>query len=530
VFDAATNSGDNTYAIEDTAAAVQAASVSVLEGSTGHAIEVTDASVTAATATALRALDAANNDDGNTAAVEGFTIDGGVTAGVFTISDTFENLTATANAAAVTASTSVTASGTITVAQAVSLEDAAAAALGATALTYAVSDTYTNLVLNASSADALAVTDFDVTVSNTMNVAQAKVVDGYTSGAMTHTIADSAANVATNVANAVVTGATTVTLSGVASVANAAIVAELPNLSGYDISDRASNVQAALDTVNAASAGDRALIEGATAITLTTAASVTEATGGASGLGLYTVSGLSYTIGDAAGATVATALEGNDAAAITSATSIAASTASMTVAQATVVTALVNFAGYDDAGTADVVETNYYIEDGFVAIQAADTALIGGAKTVTANGTADGSATVDILNMSMHSNGMAINGNDGADVITGTAGADTFVGDATAVDSITDFVGGSDYIYFTDAATFEDLGLGAMAGADLATAVTNAFGAAAGVNDAGIEALQFTYGGDTYFAIEAGAADNDTDAAVIKVTGLSGTVIADDFI
>lgn len=130
-----------------------------------------------------------------------------------------------------------------------------------------------------------------------------------------------------------------------------------------------------------------------------------------------------------------------------------------------------------------------------------------------------------------------ITGGVGADVMTGGVGADTFVfasGDSTATanDKITDFVGGVDEIKFVNSATFEVLADNATitGAANLAEAVSAAFALANSANDAGLEALQFAYNGKTFFAVEATATGNATDALVIEVTGVTGTVTAADFI
>jgi Ca2+-binding RTX toxin-like protein len=123
------------------------------------------------------------------------------------------------------------------------------------------------------------------------------------------------------------------------------------------------------------------------------------------------------------------------------------------------------------------------------------------------------------------------------DKMTGGLGADTFVIiaqtiGAASVDNITDFVGGTDKIKFLAAATFQsvtDDGTIAAA-ADLDAATAAAYVLATAGNDAGIEALQFTYGGKKYFAIEATATGNEAAAAVVEITGVTGTVVAADFI
>jgi hypothetical protein len=133
-----------------------------------------------------------------------------------------------------------------------------------------------------------------------------------------------------------------------------------------------------------------------------------------------------------------------------------------------------------------------------------------------------------------------ITGGAGDDALTGGEGADTFVysaateSDATTTDSITDFVGGADEIAFTNAATFEVIDQSSDTtisnATDLGAAVTAAYALANVDNDGGIEAIQFTYGDADYFAVEGAATDNESGALVINVTGVTGTVVADDFV
>lgn len=259
-----------------------------------------------------------------------------------------------------------------------------------------------------------------------LNIGQAKVVIAYGSSSETFSVTDTATRVNTDRADGSITGAASVTLSGAATVAEAANLAELGI--SYAIGDTAAAVQAALDTANAASATDRELIEGATSITLSTNATVAEALGVAGAdRGLYTVDGLSYSITDSVTNLVA-GLSSIDSAGIGAATLISTnSTAAFTVAQAATWTSLSNFDGHTAAASG-----RYYVEDTHTNVMAADTTLISDAFTVVANGTTG----VDTINLSMHTKGMTINGDDGDDIITGTSGADTIVGGDDA-DTIT---------------------------------------------------------------------------------------------
>jgi Ca2+-binding RTX toxin-like protein len=163
--------------------------------------------------------------------------------------------------------------------------------------------------------------------------------------------------------------------------------------------------------------------------------------------------------------------------------------------------------------------------------------LIGGDGSQTLNG----GAGADLLVGGAGDD--TITGGTGADTLTGGAGADTFSftldtaasTDSTAAttDKILDFVGGTDEIKFIAADTFETIDLSEdttnSSAANLGVAVTKAFELATNVAE-DIEAIQFSYDSKTYFAVEAAVAGNDTDALVIDVTGVSGAVVADDFV
>ena len=449
VIDAATNSGTVTVNIVDSAANVLAGSATVL--AKDSTLEITDTTVTAGVATQLRALDAANS---------GFDIAkvAGVV-GVFTIADTQANVIAAANSAAVGASTDVRVTGTLTVAQGVAVE---AASVEDEAPAYKLTDTYTNLVINHSGSASLNLSSVDLAVSNNLNVAQAKVIAGYGANSVSVNIVDTSANVVASAENDAVIDALSVKLSNAASVEQAAVLTNgtIQLSGGYAISDSAANVFSAWNTANAADAGDRGLLEGATSITLTTAATVAQALGGAANQtdvearGLAKISGLNYSITD----TVANMLVGlgqtNDASGITGATALNASNNSgMTVEDALLLTSLTNFKGHDDDADGTTAGV-YYIDDGFVAIQAADTAFINSARTVTANGTDD----ADVIDLSMHTKGIVIVGGGGNDTIVGTSGGDTLVFTSlTGSDTISDYSDTDDSIQLS-LGTFSGLG------------------------------------------------------------------------
>jgi hypothetical protein len=506
VLDAATNTGNTPMSITDSAANIVGASDVLLGKDANTEIEISDTNITAAVATSLTAQDTA---------AAGYTIHDGGIAGVFVLSDTHANLTATANATAVAASTSVTVTDTLTVAQGVTLE---AAATADTSPAYSLSDSYANFVVNQSGGSALPMNDVDVTVTGTLSVAQAKVIDGYTTSSAAYNIGDTAASVFTDVANGAVTGATSVTLSSAATVAQAAAIAELANLTGgYSISDTAANVQAAMDTANAASAGDIALLNAASSVALTDNATVAEAAGvvGTESDGLYNLSGLSYGISDTV-TNMATGLAGIDAAAITGASSLnATDTTAMSIEDATTLTSLSNWVGHDhdtDASTAGL----YYLSDGFAAVQGADATLVNTATTVVATG----SANVDTMNMSMHSAGMTINGLAGDDVITGTSGADTIDGGAND-DTIAGGDGNDQFTISAGDDAITDLTTGDIvdvaAGATVSATGVTAFVATIDTQNLGSAAADF--------AIVAAAAGSTVDMDLATVT----TANADGF-
>jgi len=228
----------------------------------------------------------------------------------------------------------------------------------------------------------------------------------------------------------------------------------------------------------------------------------------------------------------------------------------MTVANATTLTSLANFVGYDDPGTAAVVETNYYLSDDFVNLMGGDVALIAGATTVTATGTTGD----DTINLSMHSRGMTIDAGTGADTITGTSAADTFVFAANdsleaKMDTITDFTVADDTldVASTDVTVAIASGAGvdvkgAIAsggGAETVTAiVTNGIVTLEGADAGDIDTLAewidvleiglvvadddnaaFEFGGDTYFFQDNTSATGGHD--IIKLTGVTGITAID---
>ncbi len=146
-----------------------------------------------------------------------------------------------------------------------------------------------------------------------------------------------------------------------------------------------------------------------------------------------------------------------------------------------------------------------------------------------------------------------IQGNEGNDTLEGFEGIDTVAGgsgndffayefaeddgdNATGggpVDRITDLNFDQDRFLLTVEVTFA-ANLGAGTGADLNASANNAVAAAFALSGdpAALVAAQFTFGGRTYLAIDldnAGAFD-DFDDLLIDITGVTGTIGANDFV
>jgi hypothetical protein len=442
-LDGASNTGTTTFGITDTAANILAAPTALLGADDNDSIIVSDTTVSAAVATELRAFDTAN---------AGFAIAG---SGVFAISDTVANLTATANANAVTASTDVRITGDVTVAEAAAVDAAAAADTP----TYNLADTYSRLV-----AGGVTTTNAtNVRITNLVTVAQANQARssfGVTNDELSMDIRDNAAALFAGINGGGVTAAETITLSTTATVAQAGVISESAKLvGGYAISDSAANVAGAINTANAAGAADRSTVLGATSVSLTTAATVAEALGNraAETRGIFTLPGVSYAITDNAAAII-TALASSDAVGIDNATAVRINDAAVSVSQAGTLTALANFVGDDGLG-------GYDIADDFAAVQLANEALVTAASTVRANGTS-GAETIDMSGIGravyVNGNGGAdtlfgtdfadtMDGGTGADVMTGGNGRDGFVVTADGIDDAP--VGGADDERFTDSST-----------------------------------------------------------------------------
>jgi hypothetical protein len=519
----------------------------VLNADANDVITITDATVTAEVATQLRTFDAAN---------AGFTIvQGPAAAGVFTISDTAANLTATANAAAVAASTDVRITGEITVAQAIAVDTAAAADTP----TYNLADTYSRLVAGAATTTAAT----NVRITNLVTVAQANQAAsafGASAAELSLDIRDNASALSGGIAGAGVAAAETITLSTAATVAQAGVITLSAKLrGGYAIGDSATAVAGAINTANGVGIADRGTVLGAASIILTTDATVAEALGNRAteARGIYTLTGVSYAITDTAAAII-TALTSSDALGIDNASTVGISDATVLVSQADILTELANFIGDDGLG-------GYDIADGFAAVQLANEALITNASSVRANGSGAGE-TIDMsaIGRAVYVNGNAgvdtmfgtdfadtMDGGTGADVMTGGNGADTFVFESgesgiisdTVFDVITDFTA-DDVIDYDFAITIGANASVAAAGTAAIDAVTGlaTFDAAdntlalriiaveAGINAGGAsgggvagETAIFKSGSDSYVFISDGVDGVGANDVLIKLAGVDVT-------
>jgi len=427
---AAPNDANTQFDIADTADAILGASTSLLDKDATAKVVVNSATVTAAQATSLRTLD--TSDTNITIAASEV-----ATAGVFTISDTAANLLLSANAGAVAASTDVRVSDpSITVATASSI--VAVATGDASRPTYNLSDTYSNLFANNS---GTLVTDAtDVTISNLISASQAaNAYSNFGAGAggggvgrLVYSVQDSASNVAGATATAI-SAATSVTVNTAATVAQAGKLSEFSNISGgYTISDTAANIQTALDTVNAANAGDRGTLQKAVSITVTDMATVNQVVGVAAteNRGLASLTNITYSIADT-GTSLVAGLSGAGSAGVARATTLNLSSgADISVSDATTLTALSNFKGYDHDSNAATVG-QYYIGDTASAVLGGNASVIAGATTVTVTGT----SSADTIDFSTFGRGVTINGGGGADFIFGTNYADVISG-GTGADTI----------------------------------------------------------------------------------------------
>ena len=333
-----------TVAIEDTAQAVLDADLATLGLDADESIVITDTAVTAGQATAIVALDAANDaDDVDAGTYDLVLVQGAKAVGEFTIDDEIASLLDADNATVVgNADLVTTTEETIDVSNAADLE-----ALNTDAV-YSINDSYTNVVVGR----ATAATAASVNITSNITIAQATFVVNSINAASTYSIVDTAAKIATAVEDDVAAlgdEVLTLTATGLASVAQAQFLSTVALETGYAISDTSANISAAFNTVNAGGADDRDVVLGATAITIEDDSTVDEAAGAITGdgtRGLYTISGQEYTIEDTVD-NILTALDGLDSAAIIGAADLTLSAAEdATVEEYNTLAALSNFSGH----------------------------------------------------------------------------------------------------------------------------------------------------------------------------------------
>jgi hypothetical protein len=379
-----------------------------------------------------------------------------------------------------------------------------------------------------------------VRITNLVTVAQANQAAstfGVTAAELFVDIRDNASALTAGLSGGGVTAAETITLSTAATVAQAGVLSESAKLvGGYTISDTSANVVSAINTANAAGAADRSTVVGATSVTLTTDATVAQALGvrATEARGIYTLSGVSYAITDTA-ANIITGFDSSDGLGIDNATAVRITDTDVTVAQAVTLTGLANFVGDDGLG-------GYDIDDGFAAVQLADEALITSVSQVQANGTS-AAQTIDMsaIGRAVIINGDAgadtifgtdfadtMDGGTGADVMTGGNGRDAYVVDADGIDD----AGVTGDERFSDS-----LAIGRDQIIDFTLATASWTGSAANntvaefqalaIGGSGADILDINLTGVTV-AIEADAADvaSTVDNAGASGGGAAGTVTA----
>jgi hypothetical protein len=396
-----------TFNIEDTAAAILAAPLAVLDAVTGVSVK---GEVDVATAAQVLALDTADTT---------------IVVDALAVTDTVAALKA-ASVAVGAGTTKVTVSGEAKVADITAIDTLFTGTnvdANAANLVYNLNDTYAALGGNVTVAQG----STKVTVSGTISVGQAAIVHAW--GGATYNIKASPTSIANAFDSAHVKGAVSVLVDGSATVAEAGRISELTNLTaaGFTITDTAAAVYAALNSVNGAGTNDFETLGLAKSINLNNAATVEQLVGTATTDG---ISGrvAAYAISDAAATIGATLASPANAAKIEFATAVSnPAAAPATVAQILAIQDIfgAKFVGHDhdaDAATAG----RYYLSDSAVNLNIADERVVNGANTVAVTGTAQ----ADTINVSSLSRGVTIDGGALNDTITGTAFADRIIGGA----------------------------------------------------------------------------------------------------
>ena len=286
-LDAATPADDKTkFDLKDTAANITSALTSLLTRGQGNnnQVEVSDKTITADKATELITLDDANNPDPTTL-VGGFQLKGSAGVQNFKIEDTAANLLKDSNKAAVKKSTNVTVTDAISPADAVKVVTGTAAGAAVNyALTGDLSEYVVSSVLAVVSGGVQGgrtITVSTLTVTNSLTLVQSLTARGYganaggTAAKIIYSITDKASNLginnATQAQKNAMSGATSVSVTGDATVAQSAFISDLGKLTGtYSIKDTATNVYAGLNGLNGSDVADRNAVTNAnvSAITL----------------------------------------------------------------------------------------------------------------------------------------------------------------------------------------------------------------------------------------------------------------------
>ncbi len=385
--DAATNGGAGTVIAGQDVTVSDAATLAQLAAIDGAAATVTYTEITDTVANLT-----ANTDGYLTGAVN-VTVTDAATSGELATIDAMTTGTVTANSLADTAvnllaspylgsGTDVTVTDAATIAQLTDID----AANGAGTLTYTdMTDTAANLAANTGGYLTGAI---NATLTDAATIAQLTSIDGLTTGTLSYSLSDSAANLTG--AAAILDNAVDITATDAATVAEATTIEAATNsgTTSYDVTDTAATIAASNDTVLGGGSG---------AVTASTAATAAEA----GTIAAFTTA-VSYNVSDTA-ANLAASTGLNEAVNLTA-------TDTATAAEATTLYAATNSGA-----------TTYSLADAADAIAAADANAVSAATELVATAAAGdqtftGTAGADVIRAGA-----------GADTINGGAGNDLFV-------------------------------------------------------------------------------------------------------
>ncbi|MCL7465515.1 hypothetical protein, partial [Phaeovulum sp. NW3] len=388
-----------SYTVRDSAESILNANLTVLDNTNNAGLQVTGA-VDVTTAASLLAIDTADTT---------------ISIASMTVTDSAAALIAASAAvkAAGNGVTKVIVDGTATIAEIgqVSAQYLQATVdIGGAGLEFSLADSFASLtaigaVGARNAAETITVTNASLTVAQA-NVAEgwkADGPDGYATNVV-YNIADTASAVANaingGVLNDELQAAASITLTTAATVAEAAELSETSV--AYNIADTSAAVYAAYNAVNAADASDRGTIQGAGTVTLMGAATVEEFVGTVTLRGLDEVINLAgYSIADSATNLISAAT--NNASALAGAQQVSLSTDEvLDVAEATTLTSLVNFNGFNGGfRVADSVD-NILTADPSVLAAATSFSLIDTyANLVTNGGIADVKTAFGIVDVNV---------------------------------------------------------------------------------------------------------------------------------